>query len=66
MKVHFSGFFKDEKGTAVIEYALIACLISLVIVAALRKVGKGYSDIYNNIGEKIENGDAGGNTDSGG
>lgn len=57
MKRRFFRFLKNIKGTTAIEYVLIASLIVLVIVASLRKIGNGYVDIYNNIGDSIRDGE---------
>lgn len=54
MKVRFWDFVRNQKGATIIEYALMASLISIVMIAALKKVGNGYISIYNSIGESIE------------
>jgi pilus assembly protein Flp/PilA len=47
-------FLRDDRATTAIEYALIAALISVVIVGAVRSVGsaiqaKFYGPITNNL-----------------
>ena len=45
----FIGFLKDEKGATAIEYGLIASLISIVIVVALRSIGLTLTDTFQMI-----------------
>jgi pilus assembly protein Flp/PilA len=40
-------FFRDERGATAIEYALIASLISIVIVAAVTAIGGSLSGTFN-------------------
>lgn len=47
----------NSSGTTLIEYALIAALICTVMLVGLKKVGEGYKDIYNRIGNSIEVGE---------
>ena len=48
-------FFKKKKskrwslGATAIEYTLIASLITTMLVVGYRRVGTGYTRIYNNI-----------------
>lgn len=46
---------RDEKGATVIEYALIAALISVAAIAAFSFVGGSVTNTMNSIGEKMEN-----------
>ncbi len=48
-------FFKDEQGVTAIEYALIASLIAVFIVAALYFVGGQVSDTYENVASEVAN-----------
>jgi pilus assembly protein Flp/PilA len=48
-------FFKDEQGVTAIEYALIASLIAVFIVAALYFVGGEVSDTYQNVASEVAN-----------
>ncbi len=38
------NFLKDEEGVTAIEYALIAALIAVVIIAAVRTTGNGHPE----------------------
>lgn len=42
-------FFRNEAGATSIEYAVIASLIFLAIVAAIIPIGGSLSDIFNSI-----------------
>ncbi|MBW1744155.1 MAG: Flp family type IVb pilin [Deltaproteobacteria bacterium] len=46
-------FFKDEDGVTAIEYGLIAALIAVVIIVALRVVGNSLSTEFTNIGTQV-------------
>ncbi|MBW1744718.1 MAG: Flp family type IVb pilin [Deltaproteobacteria bacterium] len=46
-------FFKDEQGVTAIEYALIASLIAVVIVAALFFVGGEVSNTYDTVASEV-------------
>jgi pilus assembly protein Flp/PilA len=48
-------FFKDEQGVTAIEYALIASLIAVFIVAALYFVGGQVEDTYQNVASEVAN-----------
>ena len=39
-------FWRDERGAAAIEYAILAMLISLVIVATVRTIGGNLNTLY--------------------
>ena len=43
-------FGLSELGATAIEYGLIAALISLVIIAALRLTGNSLKLVFNNVG----------------
>ena len=47
---------KDETGVAAIEYAMMAALIALAIVAALTRTGGAVGDHWNNVGEAVPGG----------
>lgn len=40
-------FLRDERGATAIEYAIIASLIFLVIIAAIQPIGAALSGIFN-------------------
>lgn len=42
-------FMSNEEGVTAIEYGLIAALIAVVIIAAVRAVGVGLDGIFNQI-----------------
>lgn len=46
-------FKKTHRGATLIEYVLIASLITLALVGAYKSVGTGYSRIYNNIDKAL-------------
>jgi pilus assembly protein Flp/PilA len=48
----------SELGATAIEYALIAALISIVIIAALRLTGNSLKTVFNNVANTL-NGAAG-------
>lgn len=43
-----SGFRVDEGGATSVEYALMAALIALVIVAAVTALGVNLNELFNN------------------
>ena len=47
-KVLMAHFLNDEEGATAIEYALIAALISVVILLALSTVGDKMVNMYTN------------------
>ena len=46
----FKRFAKDESGATAIEYALIASLLSVAIIAALQTLGGKVSGTYTKVG----------------
>lgn len=46
-------FLKDESGATAIEYALIAALISIVIVTALQLIGTSLSTTFNSVATNL-------------
>jgi pilus assembly protein Flp/PilA len=56
MKKLYSGlqrFIRDEEGVTAIEYALIAALIAVVIIAAVRLVGQDVNNTFQSIADAI-------------
>lgn len=45
----FRGFFCDQKGLTLIEYALIAALIATTLVTALTNLGVSLKSFYTSI-----------------
>ena len=49
----FSRFLKDESGATAIEYGLIAALIAVVVITALRTIGTNLSSVFTSIGTSL-------------
>lgn len=54
MKDQLVKFWKDEEGATAIEYALIAGLIAVAIIAALSALGNEITDIFGRIGAELK------------
>jgi pilus assembly protein Flp/PilA len=50
---HAKRFVRDEDGVTAIEYALIASLIALAIVATVKALGTTLSTVFNTIGDSV-------------
>jgi pilus assembly protein Flp/PilA len=48
------NFLSDESGVTAIEYALIASLIAVFIIAAVQLVGTQVSTVFNEIGTTLK------------
>ena len=48
-------FLKDESGATAIEYGLIAALIAVVLVGALKAVGDSLDGAFNKISSEVSN-----------
>lgn len=48
------NFLSDESGVTAIEYALIASLIAVFIVAALQVVGTNLSTVFTEVGNSLK------------
>ncbi len=48
------NFLSDEEGVTAIEYALIAALIAVAIIAAVTLVGTDIAAIFTNISTKLQ------------
>jgi pilus assembly protein Flp/PilA len=46
-------FAKDESGATAIEYGLIAALIAVVIITALRTIGSNLNTAFTTIGTNL-------------
>ena len=53
ISVVFKQFFKEEDGVTAIEYGLIAALIAVVIIAAVRSVGTNLVTVFNQIASAL-------------
>lgn len=51
--------FKDESGATAIEYGLIAALIAVFIILALRGVGDALTDTFEGVEAGLQSGNAG-------
>lgn len=47
------SFIKREDGASAIEYALIAGLMAVIVIAAVGLLGDGLGDLFKGIGEKL-------------
>jgi pilus assembly protein Flp/PilA len=48
------NFLSDESGVTAIEYALIASLIAVAIIAVVTTVGQNVSTVFNEIGTSLK------------
>jgi pilus assembly protein Flp/PilA len=46
-------FMKDEEGATAIEYGLIAALIAVVIIFAVRAIGLSLNTTFTNINDNL-------------
>jgi pilus assembly protein Flp/PilA len=53
MQKQFQRLARDERGSAAIEYALIATLISLAIIGGLGQVAVSLEFLFNDNGNQI-------------
>ena len=49
MRASFAELLRDERGVTAIEYALIAGLISIVIVAATTSIGESVNMMFASV-----------------
>jgi pilus assembly protein Flp/PilA len=49
-------FFKDEDGVTSVEYAVMAALIALVVIAGATYLGNQTNDTFKAIGDKVPGG----------
>ena len=49
MRSRFIGLLRDENGATAIEYALIAGLIMVVIVASVTATGTSVKNLFNSV-----------------
>ena len=54
MSQRFKLFLANESGATAIEYALIACLIAIAIIAALTKLGTNLQKTFNEIASNLK------------
>lgn len=53
MKALINKFINDEDGATAIEYGLIAALIAVAIIAAVRAVGTNLSGTFSSIDSNL-------------
>jgi pilus assembly protein Flp/PilA len=53
MKVLVSRFISDEAGATAIEYGLLAALIAVVIIGAVKLVGSNLSNTFTNVANNL-------------
>ena len=53
MRKFFNSLLTDESGTTAIEYGLIAALIAVVIIGAVKTVGTNLSSTFNTVGNSL-------------
>ncbi len=53
LKSVFLRFISDQEGATAIEYALIAGMLSIAIVASVIAVGDGISSVWNYISDEV-------------
>lgn len=56
MRKFFGKLARDESGVTAIEYALLASLIAIAIILAVRAVGTNLMALYDKIARCIPNG----------
>ncbi|SEM58747.1 pilus assembly protein Flp/PilA [Sphingomonas gellani] len=49
-------FIKNSKGATAIEYGLIAALIAVAAIAAMKGIGTQLSSTFNNVASNIKTG----------
>jgi pilus assembly protein Flp/PilA len=49
----FARFVKDESGATAIEYGLIAALVAVVCITAMRLVGTNLTALFNEIATNL-------------
>jgi pilus assembly protein Flp/PilA len=60
MKSLLSRFVKDEAGVTAMEYGLIAALIAVVIITAVRLVGTNLTTTFDTVAGSLGGAGAGG------
>jgi pilus assembly protein Flp/PilA len=51
---HLKNFVRNQDGVTAIEYALIASLIAVFIVAAVQAVGTRLSTVFTEVGNSLK------------
>ncbi|MDJ1160014.1 Flp family type IVb pilin [Chelatococcus sp. SYSU_G07232] len=53
MLARLGAFLRDERGSAAVEYGLLAALITLAIVASVVVVGQSVVRIFGTLGDEM-------------
>jgi pilus assembly protein Flp/PilA len=53
MKQYLAQFYADESGATAIEYALIASLVAVAIIAAVSNMGKKLQRTFNEVSSNL-------------
>ncbi len=53
LKTKIAGFTTDESGATLIEYGLLAALIAVFLVVALRTLGNKVSGTFSKVGAQL-------------
>ena len=53
MKALVAKFMNDEEGATAIEYGLIAALIAVAVIAAVKAVGSGLSTTFSEVNSAL-------------
>ena len=51
---HFSNLLRDESGATAIEYGLIAALVSIAAIVALRLLGQDLTNTFGDVSTTLE------------
>lgn len=54
MPARVSAFIRDESGATAIEYALLAAMITLVVVGTWRSMGDSLSNLFDSVSGVVE------------
>lgn len=60
MKALITRFFRDEEGQDMIEYALLAALIAVVVALALPTLATAVTDTFGDVEDSLTGGGGGG------
>lgn len=60
MKNWIVDFLKDEEGASALEYALVAAMVAVILVAFIPGINGAVQDIFGQIESALGGGDGGG------
>ena len=55
MGIFRARLFQDERGVSAVEYALVAALIILAMVAGMTQVATATTTMWNNVSNTVQN-----------